>query len=84
MLVGGAGVQDRAAVNIMDRRAEMEICYVSVSEIKTGTCEHRKLYSKSTCYLLPTVTSKEASRTQYSNKKCNTTNACSRNPICIG
>ena len=60
MLVGGAGVQDRAAINIMDRRAEMEICYGSVSEIKTGTCEHRKLYSKSTCYmyLLPTVTSR--------------------------
>ena len=43
----------------MDRRAEMEeICYGCVSEIKMGACERRKLYSKSTRYLLPTVISK--------------------------
>ena len=43
----------------MDRRAEMEeICYGCFSEIKMGACERRKLYSKSTRYLLPIVTAK--------------------------
>jgi hypothetical protein len=35
-----------------------EICYGCVCEIKKGVSERRKLYSKSTCHLLPIITSK--------------------------